>query len=165
MSNSLFFDFSVDKQAHVITVKREFAAPVKSVWRAWTTPEIIDQWWAAEGWKSKSKSMEFRPGGQRHYLMTGPAGEAMWGLTTYLHIDAHQRFSGKESFVDENAVVNTALPQSEYAIEFIDKGDHTLIEHCTTFQSLEALEESLKYGFEKGTLDAYARLDEVLNRK
>ena len=29
-----------------IYVTREFDAPVEKVWRAWTEPGLLDQWWA-----------------------------------------------------------------------------------------------------------------------
>ena len=72
MKNPLFFDFSVDKTTNTITVKREFAAPVDLVWNAWTQADILDQWWAADGWKSFTKSMKFELDGHRHYRMDGP---------------------------------------------------------------------------------------------
>ena len=60
MSHNLAFDFSVDKENKKITVTREFAAELALVWKAYTTKEILDQWWAPKPWKAKTNSMDFK---------------------------------------------------------------------------------------------------------
>ena len=162
MKDRLFFDFSVNKETNSISIQREFAAALALVWDAWTQPEIIDKWWAPEGYECKTKSMEFKEGGLRLYLMRGPDDEAHWGINTYEKIQLHKGFSGKDCFTDENAVVIEEYPNSDYKITFIDKGNKTLIEHHTTYPSLEQLEASISYGFEEGMTMALEGLDRVL---
>lgn len=36
-------DFSINKENHTITVKREFFAALSLIWKAFTTSEILDQ--------------------------------------------------------------------------------------------------------------------------
>ena len=55
MRTSLLFDFSVDKEDKKIIVKREFHAPLKNVWAAWTEAELLDQWWAPDPLESQNK--------------------------------------------------------------------------------------------------------------
>ncbi len=163
MKNNLLYEFVVNKKDNTITVKREFAAAVSLVWEAWTNPEILDQWWASDGWQSQTKSMDFRINGFRHYLMKGPKGEEHWGLTTYNNIEVNLFFAGLECFSDENAVINNELMPSNYTIQFAEYGKNTLITHVTTYNMLEDLEASLKYGFEDGTIGAYTRLDNIIS--
>lgn len=162
MKNRLFFDFSVDKKTNTISIQREFAATLPLVWDAWTKAEIIDRWWAPEGWESKTKSMEFKEGGLRLYFMRGPAGEEHWGINTYTKIQLHKGFSGKDCFTDENANVIEEYPNSDYEIQFIEKEGNTFIKHRTTYPSLDQLEASIQYGFEEGMTMALEGLDEVL---
>jgi uncharacterized protein YndB with AHSA1/START domain len=44
MTNSLLFDFTVDKATKTVLITREFNADLSLVWDAFTTPEILDQW-------------------------------------------------------------------------------------------------------------------------
>jgi len=162
MKNRLFFDFSVDKKTNTISIQREFAAALPLVWDAWTKPEIIDRWWAPEGWECKTKSMDFKVGGLRLYFMHGPADEEHWGINTYTKIQLHKGFSGKDCFTDENANIIEEYPNSDYKIEFIEKEGRTFIKHHTTYPSLDQLEASLTYGFEEGMTMALEGLDEVL---
>jgi uncharacterized protein YndB with AHSA1/START domain len=55
--------FSVDKEHKRITVEKEFAAPKSEVWAAWTQSNLLDKWWAPKPWKSETKNMDFKEGG------------------------------------------------------------------------------------------------------
>ncbi len=55
MNNNLGFDFIVDNENNSIVVKREFNAKIELVWQAWTTPDIIDQWWTPKPHRSETK--------------------------------------------------------------------------------------------------------------
>ena len=48
-----------------LTITRVFDAPREEVWRAWTEPERIAQWWGKRGWSTPVSSVELdvRPGG------------------------------------------------------------------------------------------------------
>ena len=72
MTATLLFDFIVNKENNTINIEREFAAGLDLVWDAWTKPEILDQWWAPQPFRTKTKSMDFREGGSWHYAMIGP---------------------------------------------------------------------------------------------
>ena len=44
MSDTLAFDFVVDKAAQTVTITREFAADLSRVWAAFTQADLLDQW-------------------------------------------------------------------------------------------------------------------------
>lgn len=67
-------------------ISRTFNAPRELVWKAWTEPERMAQWWGPKGVKSHSVKMEFRSGGINHYTMTTPDGKQMWGKMVYREI-------------------------------------------------------------------------------
>jgi uncharacterized protein YndB with AHSA1/START domain len=48
-----------------ISITRVLDAPREEVWRAWTEPERIAQWWGKRGWSTPVSSVELdvRPGG------------------------------------------------------------------------------------------------------
>jgi uncharacterized protein YndB with AHSA1/START domain len=48
-----------------ISITRVFDAPREEVWRAWTEPERIAQWWGKRGWSTPVSSVELdvRAGG------------------------------------------------------------------------------------------------------
>lgn len=164
MREDLTFDFSVNKEKNTILIKRDFAAPIHLVWEAWSTADIIDQWWAPEGWECKTKSMKFEEGGMRLYLMTGSNGEEHWGINTYAKIQIQEYFSGKDCFSDSEGNIKDEYPNSDYEITFGEKEGKTIITHLSTYSNLRQLEASLEYGFEDGMTKAFEGLDRILGK-
>lgn len=78
MNSNLLFDFTVNKENNTIHIRREFDAGPELVWQAWTTAELLDQWWGPEPWKAETRTMDFREGGTWLYAMVGPEGERHW---------------------------------------------------------------------------------------
>lgn len=57
-----------------IVITRVFNAPRDLVWRVWTEPAHIAQWWGPKGFTTRVEEMDLRPGGQSRYVMVGPDG-------------------------------------------------------------------------------------------
>ncbi len=60
-----------------IVIERVFDALREMVWRAWTEPEHIVQWWGPRGCTTRDEEFDFRPGGAWHYVMLIPDGSEM----------------------------------------------------------------------------------------
>lgn len=162
MNNNLTLDFSVDKENKTVTVIREFAAELPLVWDAYTISEILDQWWAPKPWKARTKSMDFREGGKWFYAMVGPNGEEHWSLVIYKSIQPQKKFSGLDAFADADGKLNKDLPQSNWEVTFIDKGEVTRVEYHISYDDLAQLEAILQMGFKEGLTLAMEGLDELL---
>jgi PhnB protein len=165
MNNHLLFDFIVDKSTQTITVKRAFAANLELVWEAWTTAEILDQWWAPAPWRAQTKHMDFREGGYWLYAMVGPAGEKHWSRADYLKIQHQKSFTAMDGFCDENGNPNTAMPRNKWDNQFIAQGDATLVHILLTFDTLEDLEKILSMGFREGFTAGLENLDRYLEAR
>ena len=66
-----------------LTITREFAAPRDLVWKAWTEPERLAQWWGASGSEIRVKALDLRAGGSFLYSMQTPNGPEIWGKFVY----------------------------------------------------------------------------------
>ena len=162
MNNTLLLDFTVNRENKTITVKREFAAELPLVWDAYTKPEILDQWWGPKPWKARTKKMDFREGGQWHYVMAGPNGEEQWCVVNYKTIQVHKKFTGLDAFADPQGNVNKDLPQSKWEVSFANKGQVTLVECNISYDDLAQLDAILHMGFKEGLTIAMEGLDELL---
>lgn len=102
MKNDLLFNFNVNKESKTIIITREFAANITLVWKAWTTPELLDQWWGPQPWRAETKTMDFTEGGYWLYAMVSPEGQRHYAKSTFMKILPEELFSAKVAFTDEN---------------------------------------------------------------
>ena len=88
MPRNLLFDFTVNKENKSVHVTREFDADRALVWKAWTTAELLDQWWAPKPYRNVTKSLDLRDGGLWMYCMISPENEVHWCKADYEKIKA-----------------------------------------------------------------------------
>ncbi|MEL1256088.1 SRPBCC domain-containing protein [Flavobacterium sp. DGU38] len=161
MKSDLSMNFSVDKENKTVTIKREFNAPVANVWSAWTEAEILDQWWAPAPFKSKTKRMEFKEGGQRLYAMVNPEGGENWAVFDYTSISPKINFKHSSTFCDAEGNPNSAFGSSYWDITFSGQGDFTVVDIAIKRDSLEELEKIIEMGFKEGFTSAMKGLDKI----
>ena len=132
MNSNLLFDFTVNKENKTIHITREFAASLALVWQAWTTPELLDQWWGPQPWRAETKTMDFREGGYWLYAMVSPEGEKHCAIANFLAIKKEKSFASKAGISDENGTINPALPQTLWENSFIPKDNNVLVDMLLT---------------------------------
>lgn len=151
-----------DASGNKLNITREFNAPVDKVWKAWTTAELLDKWWAPGPWTNHTKSMDFREGGRWLYNMTGPEGDKHWCLLDYKTIVPQQSFIGVDAFCDEEGNKNPAFPGSEWYNQFKSTASGSKVEIVITFESEAALQKIVEMGFKEGFSMGLNNLDELL---
>lgn len=156
--------FNNDLANKTITVTKNFSAPPQTVWEAWTTKEVLDQWWAPKPWRAETKSLEFKEGGSWLYDMVGPENERHHSKVDYTKIETSNSFEGTDSFTDVNGTVNTSMPQTKWKVDFMKSGTGTTVTITLTAETREALEKLLEMGFEEGFRSGLNNLDEYLER-
>ena len=82
-------------------ISRVLDAPRELVWKAFTEPERMKQWWGPKGFTVIASKMDLRPGGTYHYGMKAPDGSAMWGKMAFREIAPPERMVLINSFSDE----------------------------------------------------------------
>ena len=77
-----------------------FDAPRELVFKAWTEPEHLVQWWRPKGFTTPHCKIELRPGGVFHYCMRSPEGRDYWGRGVYREIVAPEKLVYTDTFSD-----------------------------------------------------------------
>lgn len=145
-----------------IFVTREFSASIDQVWEAWTNSELLEQWWAPKPYQAKTKTMNFKEGGQWLYYMLGPDGSKSWCKADYKSIVPQKSYEGFDSFCDEVGNTNTEFPSMYWKVVFNSIPNGTKVDVEVTFDSQADLEKIVELGFEKGFAAAHGNLDELL---
>ena len=127
--------YSKDLANKKLKVVRDFDAPLQQVWKAWTEPAILDQWWAPKPWKANTQSMDFRSGGLWLYIMQGPEGEREYCRADYQTVVPNKMFTGKDAFCDESGNIKTDMPRMNWRTEFASIADGTRVTVEVSFES------------------------------
>lgn len=157
--------YSKDTANKRLNVTREFDAPVEKVWRCWTEPELLDQWWAPRPWMAVTQRIDFRPGGEWLYYMQGPDGTRHYSKVEYKTIATNKSFTGIDAFCDENGVISADMPNMEWKVVFNPSGNATKVEIEIIFASLEDMDKIVEMGFKEGFAAAHNNLDELLQKQ
>ncbi|MBP0904236.1 SRPBCC domain-containing protein [Mariniflexile gromovii] len=157
--------FKKDLSNKKLHITRKFNAPLKSVWSAWTEPEILDQWWAPKPYKAITKSMDFSEGGFWHYYMLSPEGEKHWCRVDYLKIEENSRFSAKDAFCDEKGIPNEEFPKMTWNNRFETNEDSTEVKIEISFDNVEDIQKIIEMGFKEGFTAALENLDNYIQQK
>ena len=106
-----------EKERMVVT--RVFDAPRALVWKAWTDPQYVMQWWGPKGFTAPVCKMDFRVGGKFLYCMRAPDGQEFWNGGEYHEIVPHQKIVSSMYFSDSegNKVEPAQLGMEHEAIE------------------------------------------------
>jgi|SRR5690606_10587846 len=162
MKTNLLFDFTVDKKTSTVFVNREFNVDQSIVWDAFTKQEILDQWWAPQPWKSKTKYMNFEEGGRRLYAMVGPEGEEHWSIQVFTSITPQNNFKFKDAFTDKDGNINEQMPSAKWNLDFSEVGGITTVNISINHEKLEDLEMHIKMGFKEGFTATLNYLEKLL---
>jgi len=166
MSNDLLLDFSVNKESKTVYMTREFNADLDLVWEAWTTAEMLDQWWGPKPLVAKTKVMNFEVGGRRFWAMVSPDGQERWFIQKFTSISPKTNFKTFNTFADENE--NPELPGSEWDFTFSEQNGTTKVSITIYNESLARMERMIEGGALQGCAMQFKNLDgllETLSRK
>ena len=81
-------------------ISRTFDASRDKVWRAWTEPERLQQWFSPKGFSVLAAKLDLRAGGTYHYGMRMPDGKEMWGKWLIREVKKPERLVFVNTFSD-----------------------------------------------------------------
>ncbi|MEK1864415.1 MAG: SRPBCC domain-containing protein, partial [Rhizobium leguminosarum] len=59
---------------HELVLVREFDAPREKIYKAWTNPDLLKQWFVPRPWGVAEATLDVRPGGSSVVVMHDPEG-------------------------------------------------------------------------------------------
>ena len=74
-----------------LKLEREIDVPVHLVWKAWTTPAHLKEWFVPKPWSISACEIDLRPGGVFRTVMRSPEGEEHDNAGCYLDVVPQER--------------------------------------------------------------------------
>jgi uncharacterized protein YndB with AHSA1/START domain len=145
-----------EKSNRTLTLKRTFNAPVKLVWKAWTRPEHIAQWWGPKGMKVKVVEHNFSVGGKWKYSMPMPDGSEFSSEGVYTVIVEFEKIFSSADFkpMTEGVEIQALFEKNGSSTNFTFNVIHPTEEYCR---------QQEKMGFYNGWGSAFDRLADFVN--
>jgi len=116
-----------------LVLTRLIDAPREKLYRAWTEPELLKQWFAPAPYTTPVAQLDVRPGGSNVIVMRGPDGADMPNAGVYLEVVPNERIVFTDAFT--KAWEPTAKPFMTVILTFEDEGGKTrytaLVRHWT----------------------------------
>jgi uncharacterized protein YndB with AHSA1/START domain len=138
--------------AQEITITRVYDAPRELVWKAWTKPEELVEWWGPSGWSTPldTVTMEVWPGGTFRLTSISDAGAEMPVVGTYREVVEPERLVLEEP--GEHAWHDGSVS----TVTFTDLGDgRTEMTLTATIETTAEMRVNAEDGM-RGTLDRLA---------
>ena len=83
-------DLTIDPQLDLI-FERTTTIPIEKLWRAWTDPKILVNWFCPKPWKVTECRIDLRPGGEFYTVMQGPDQQSVPNQGCYLDIQENKK--------------------------------------------------------------------------
>jgi uncharacterized protein YndB with AHSA1/START domain len=115
---------AVDKELDLV-ITRLVRAPRALVWKAWTDPDHLKEWWCPKPWTTQVLAFDFRPGGAFHTLMRGPNGDTSDNPGAFLEIVPQSRIVFTSALIGEWRPAPAPWMPFTAAITLEDKGADT----------------------------------------
>ncbi|MDW5562332.1 MAG: SRPBCC domain-containing protein [Methanomassiliicoccus sp.] len=96
-----------------LLVSRVLHAPREDVWKAYTQPDQVKQWWGPRGFTAPVIESELRPGGRYLYCMRAPNGKEFWSAGVFREFSPPERIVATDSFADREGNI---VPASYYGL-------------------------------------------------
>ena len=145
------------KSGRELVITRTFNAPARTVFEAWTRPELLRRWWAPKtfGVTFLSCEADVRVGGKYRFVFSHPASpQPMEFFGKYLEVTPPSRLVWTNEEGAEGGQVTT--------VTFEEKGGKTLVVMHDLYPSKEALDEAIASGSTHGMGESFDQLDDLL---
>jgi uncharacterized protein YndB with AHSA1/START domain len=154
-----------------LVITRVFNAPRELVYKVWTDPKHVANWWGPKVFTNPVCDIDLRVGGAFHFVMRSPMGDEFPMHGKYLKIIKNERIVYTDDLykqadmwkmmigdkvsddVDFNTIHNVVT------VVFEDEGDKTKVTLTTTFVSAEVKDAMIKMQMVEGWTESLEKLE------
>jgi uncharacterized protein YndB with AHSA1/START domain len=131
-----------------LSLTRIIDAPREKVFRAWTDPELLKQWFAPAPWTTPRAELDVRSGGSNFIVMRGPAGQEFPNRGVYLEVVKNERLVFTDAY--SAACEPAEKPFMTVILTFEDLGGKTRYTARVQHWTVADRETHEKMGFHAG---------------
>lgn len=131
-----------------LVLTRIIDAPREKLFRAWTQPDLLRQWFTPLPYTTPHAELDVRPGGSNLVVMRSPDGQEMPNRGVYLEVVENERLVITDAYTE--AWQPAPKPFMTLVLTFEDLGGKTRYTALVRHWSVEDCETHEKMGFHAG---------------
>lgn len=151
------------EQSNDLEISRYLAAPRARIWKAWSDPKLLAQWWCPKPWVTEVRKFDFRPGGDFYTFMRGPDGNGGEGTSDnpgcFLEIVPHERIVSTSMLTGGYRPHKSWLPMTAI-FSMQDEGEGTRYTARALHMNAEEAQKHKDMGFYEGWGICITQLEE-----
>lgn len=141
-----------------LVMNRLLDAPRELVFKVWTDPEHVVQWWGPNGFTNTNHEMNVRKDGVWRFTMHGPDGVDYKNKIVFLEVIEPELLVYRHSDDEEPELIHFHV-----TVTFEQQGNKTNLTMRTVFDSKEELEKvARENGAVEGAQQHFSRLEDYL---
>ena len=141
-----------------ILITREFDAPKHLVYKAWTTPGLVKQWWSGHRGEVTSVEIDLRVGGSWRYVMVANGGHEVAFHGTYREIVPDERIVTTEVY---EGIPDPGASAAIDTVTFTEHEGRTTLSILVQHTRREHRDKHIESGMETGMQEAMDLMEEV----
>ena len=133
---------------HELVISRLIDAPREKIFRCWTEPALLKQWFAPKPWTTATAETDVRPGGSSFVVMRSPEGQEVPCPGVYLEVVPNTRLVFTDAYT--SAWEPSAKPFMTVILTFEDEAGKTRYTARVRHWSAEDKAQHEQMGFHSG---------------
>ena len=150
-------EFITEPGKQELVISRVFEAPLSRVWKLWTDPKLMPEWWGPKILSTTVEKMDLKPGGVWRIIQRDPKGNVFAFHGVYHDIVPQKRLV--YTFEFEGMPGHVSLETGT----FEEHDGKTTITGKSVFQTVEDRDGMLNSGMEKGATETLDRFENLLS--
>ena len=149
--------------SRTLTITRTLNAPRALVWKMFSDPYHLAQWWGPEGYTNRVERLDFRTGGSWLHVMIGPDGRELPTDNIVLEVTEPERIVYRNAPADPRLFGDNPPPAFTKTVTFEDLGGgRTQLTLVCIFDTEAHREAVIRRGFSIGTNQSFDKLEAYL---
>ena len=144
-----------------ILITRDFDAPARLIFKAYTTPELVKRWWHANRGTCTTTDIDLRVGGKWRWVMVTDSGFEVAFHGEYREIVPGERLVYTEVYEGAPLAANGEEEAAVNTLTFTETDGRTRLTTLTETRTKEVRDMIINSGMEGGMQDAFDLLEQV----
>lgn len=145
--------------SRTLVIERVLNAPRALVWKMFSDPYHLAQWWGPKGFTNRVEKLDFRTGGSWRHVMIGPDGKELPTDNVIVEVKEPERIVYRNAPADPKIFGDNPPPGFTKTLTFEEVGTQTRLMLVCTFDTAEHKEAVARRGFVTGTNESFDKLE------